>query len=78
MSFLDPITVSRVYVVHRSHSVLEMQAMVADLIENFDFALPDNAKEMVILRKPSVLMMPMVKDHMELGGYLGLKVTSVR
>lgn len=55
-----------------------MQAMVADLIENFDFALPDNAKEMVILRKPSVLMMPMVKDHMELGGYLGLKVTSVR
>lgn len=60
------------------NSVLEMQAVVADLIENFEFALPDNAKDMVILRKPSVLMTPMVKDHMELGVYLGLKVTSLQ
>lgn len=60
------------------NSVLEQQAIVADLIENFEFALPDDAKEMEILRKPTGLMVPMVKDHMELGSWMGLKVTSVR
>lgn len=59
-------------------SVLEMQTMLAGLIENFHFALPDNAKEMQILRKPTGLMVPMVKDHMELGSWMGLKITSVQ
>lgn len=62
----------------RADSVLEMQTMLAGLIENFHFTLPDNAKEMQILRKPTGLMVPMVKDHMELGSWMGLKVTSVR
>lgn len=69
---------AQAYIVGRPDSVLEMQAMIADLIENFEFALPDNAREMVILRKPAGLMMPMVKDHAELGGWMGLKVTSIR
>lgn len=69
---------AQAYVAGRPDSVLEMQSMIADLIENFEFALPDNAKEMVILRKPAGIMMPMVKDHPELGGWMGLKVTSVR
>lgn len=55
-----------------------MQTMLAGLIENFHFTLPDNAKERQILRKPTGLMVPMVKDHMELGSWMGLKVTSVQ
>lgn len=52
--------------------------MLATLLENFEFALPDNAKDRQIVRKPTGLMVPMVKDHMELGSWMGLKVTSVR
>lgn len=54
-----------------------MQTILATLIENFHFALPDNAKEMRILRKPTGIMVPMVEGHAELGTWMGLKVTSV-
>ncbi|EIM87080.1 cytochrome P450 [Stereum hirsutum FP-91666 SS1] len=63
--------------IFKPERVLEMQTILAGLLENFHFALPDNAKEMQILRKPAGVMLPMVKDHLELpvGSWMGLKVT---
>ncbi|EIM91061.1 cytochrome P450 [Stereum hirsutum FP-91666 SS1] len=58
-------------------SVLEMQTMLATLLENFEFALPDNADEMKILRKPTGMMVPMVDGQPRLGAWMGLKVTNV-
>lgn len=59
------------------NSVLEMQTMLATLLENFEFALPDNADEMKILRKPTGMMVPMVDGQPRLGAWMGLKVTNV-
>lgn len=53
-------------------AVIEMQAIAATLIENFEFALPPQTKENIIRRKPTDVMAPMADGH--LGVWMGLKV----
>lgn len=65
------------YTLNHLNSVLEMQTMLATLLENFEFALPDNADEMKILRMPTGMMVPMVDGQPRLGAWMGLKVTNV-
>ena len=53
-------------------SIIEMQVLAATLLENFEFTLPPQTPETHIIRKPLVLMVPMVE-----GGqypWMGLKV----
>ncbi|KZV64464.1 cytochrome P450 [Peniophora sp. CONT] len=52
-------------------SVLEMQAIAATLIENFEFSLPPQTEENIIRRRPSGLMAPMADGHP--GIWMGLK-----
>jgi hypothetical protein len=51
-----------------------MQAILANLLENFEFSLPTDSKNK-IYRKPAVLMVPMTDDYP--GVFMGLKVKSV-
>ncbi|KZV71385.1 cytochrome P450 [Peniophora sp. CONT] len=54
-------------------SVIEMQAIAATLIENFEFGLPPQTKENIIQGKPNVgVMAPMAEGHP--GVWMGLKV----
>jgi cytochrome P450 len=55
-------------------SVIEMQAIAATLIENFEFGLPPQTKENMIRRKPTGLMVPMADG--QYGVWMGLKVKS--
>ncbi|KIP03776.1 hypothetical protein PHLGIDRAFT_31651 [Phlebiopsis gigantea 11061_1 CR5-6] len=56
-------------------SVIEMQAIVADLVENFKFSLPDEKPE--IIRVPAGVMGPMVRGREHEGMLLPLRVTAV-
>ncbi|KAA1474631.1 cytochrome P450 [Dentipellis sp. KUC8613] len=55
-------------------SVIEMQAIVATLLENFEFTLPP-AEKGEIIRKPTALMVPMSDTYP--GAWMGLHVKSV-
>ena len=55
--------------------VLESQAIIVDLIENFKFALPEDKPE--ILRAPLGLMCPIVKGKLKDGSQMPLHVTVV-
>ncbi|VDB99464.1 unnamed protein product [Peniophora sp. CBMAI 1063] len=57
-------------------AVIEMQAIAATLIENFEFALPPQTKENVVRRKPTGIMAPMADGHP--GAWMGLKVKDCR
>ena len=52
-----------------------MQAIVADLIENFKFSIPDDKPE--IIRVPSGVMGPMVAGRENEGMLMPLRVTAV-
>ncbi|EKM51869.1 uncharacterized protein PHACADRAFT_262258 [Phanerochaete carnosa HHB-10118-sp] len=56
-------------------SVIETQAIVADLIENFQFSIPEDKPE--IVRVPATIMSPMVKGMMHEGSQMPLHVTIV-
>ncbi len=53
-------------------STIEMLAIAATLLENFEFSLPPQSSETRITRKPLVLMVPMVESRMY--PWMGLKV----
>ncbi|VDC00881.1 unnamed protein product [Peniophora sp. CBMAI 1063] len=53
-------------------SVIEMQAIAATLIENFEFGLPPQTKENIIHRKPTGVMAPMTEGGTSI--WMGLKV----
>ncbi|KZV60943.1 cytochrome P450 [Peniophora sp. CONT] len=53
-------------------SVLEMQAIAATLIENFEFALPPQTNDNIIKRMPTGVMAPMADGHD--GIWMGLKI----
>lgn len=52
--------------------MIEMQAIVADLIEHFRFSIPDDKPE--IVRAPSMLMAPMIKGKEHEGSQMPLHV----
>ncbi|TBU46080.1 cytochrome P450 [Dichomitus squalens] len=56
-------------------SVIEMQALAAELLERFEFGLPEEHYE--IMRVPAGLMIPLVKDKLELGAVMPLRVSLV-
>ena len=56
-------------------SVIEMQAIVTDLIENFKFRLPKDMPE--IVRAPVGVMAPMIKGKAYEGIKMPLDVTAV-
>lgn len=53
-------------------SIIEMLAIAAILLENFEFSLPPQTPETRVVRKPLVLMVPMAESHMF--PWMGLKV----
>jgi hypothetical protein len=55
-------------------SVLEMQALITTLIENFEFSPPED-KRAHISRKPGTMMIPMAEG--ETGAWLGLYVKAL-
>ncbi|GJE98388.1 cytochrome P450 [Phanerochaete sordida] len=54
-------------------SIIEMQAIVTDLVENFRFTLPKDMPE--IIRVPAAVMVPMIKGKQGEGCKLPLHVT---
>lgn len=52
-----------------------MQAIAVDLLENFRFAVPADAPE--IIRLPTGLMAPIVKTNMKEGLQMPLHVTAL-
>ncbi|THH16717.1 hypothetical protein EW146_g3968 [Bondarzewia mesenterica] len=56
-------------------SVIEMQAVLANVLENFEFSLPPDADKRPIKRMPTLVMAPMVEDHH--GSWMGLKIKSL-
>ena len=62
----DPILISAFI------SIIEMLAIAAILLENFEFSLPPQTPGTRITRKPLVLMVPMAESHMY--PWMGLKV----
>nr|VWO94353.1 Cytochrome P450 monooxygenase CYP52X1 [Ganoderma boninense] len=53
--------------------LIEMQALAAELLERFEFGLPKEHYE--IVRAPAGLMIPLVKDRLELGSVMPLQVS---
>ncbi|EKM52320.1 uncharacterized protein PHACADRAFT_260638 [Phanerochaete carnosa HHB-10118-sp] len=56
-------------------SMIEMQAITADLVENFQFSIPKEKPE--IIRVPAGIMAPMVKGKMREGIQMPLHVTAL-
>ncbi|KAI0032300.1 cytochrome P450 [Vararia minispora EC-137] len=52
--------------------VIEMQTIAIALLENFQFTVPPEPKDRVILRKPATVMSPMNEHHQ--GSWLGLSM----
>ncbi|OCH89199.1 PAH-inducible cytochrome P450 monooxygenase PC-PAH 1 [Obba rivulosa] len=56
-------------------AILEMQAILVELLENFEFSIPDDKPE--IQRVPAGLMVPMIRNKMHLGTQMPLKISVV-
>lgn len=56
-------------------SMIEMQAIAVDLVENFQFSIPKEKPE--IIRVPAGIMIPMVKEKMHEGTQMPLHVTAL-
>ena len=55
------------------HRIIEMQAILVELIEQFEFTIPEDKPE--IIRFPAGLVAPLVKDDMKAGPQMPLRVT---
>ncbi|TFY57340.1 hypothetical protein EVJ58_g7078 [Rhodofomes roseus] len=56
-------------------TVLEVQAVLVDLIENFEFELPDEKPD--IQRVPAGVTIPIIRNNMHLGSQMPLKIIPV-
>ena len=56
-------------------SVIELQAILASVLEKFEFAMPPDADKHPVCRKPTLVMTPIVEGHR--GTWLGLTVKNV-
>ncbi|KAI0719203.1 PAH-inducible cytochrome P450 monooxygenase PC-PAH 1 [Fomitopsis betulina] len=57
-------------------TVIELQAIVVELLENFAFAIPEDKPD--IQRVAGGLMIPMIRGRPELGSQMPLKVTPIK
>ena len=55
--------------------LIEMEAIIADLLDNFKFSIPEDNPD--IIRIPSQIMCPMVKGKESEGVWMPLNVISV-
>ncbi|KAI0826239.1 cytochrome P450 [Irpex lacteus] len=58
-------------------SLIEMQAIIVSLVENFRFSLPSGEHKVEIVRKPLGLMSPMMKDRLAEGVLMPLVVNAL-
>ncbi|KAK0193545.1 cytochrome P450 [Armillaria mellea] len=56
-------------------AVIEMQTIVFELLESFEFSLPK--KDLQIKRQPAFIMLPMVRDEMSKGTQMPLHLTPI-
>ena len=56
-------------------SVIELQAILASVLEKFEFAMPPDADKHPVCRKPTLVMTPIVDGHR--GTWLGLTIKNV-
>ncbi|THH20553.1 hypothetical protein EW146_g851 [Bondarzewia mesenterica] len=56
-------------------TVIELQAILANLLENFEFSLPPDADKRPIKRMPTLVMAPMAEGRQ--GSWMGLKVKTL-
>ena len=56
--------------------IIEMQAILVELIEHFEFSIPDDKPE--IVRFPAGLVVPLVKSDMAAGPQMPLRVSLVQ
>ncbi|THH11303.1 hypothetical protein EW146_g8088 [Bondarzewia mesenterica] len=56
-------------------SVVEMQAILVALLENFEFSLPKDSDKKKIQKKPTAIMVPLVEGYH--GSWMGLNVKTV-
>ena len=56
--------------------IIEMQAILVELIEHFEFAIPEDKPE--IVRFPAGLVAPLVKSEMHLGPQMPLRISPVQ
>lgn len=57
-------------------TVLEIQAVLVELLENFQFTLPDIKPD--IQRVPAGVTIPMIRNKTQLGSQMPLKITPVK
>jgi len=57
-------------------TILELQAIIVELIENFEFAIPADKPD--IQRVPAGVMVPMIRGKMRLGSQMPLKISIVQ
>lgn len=60
----------------RSSSIIEMQAILVELIEQFEFTIPDDKP--TIISFPAGLTVPLVKEDMKAGPQMPLMVSLVQ
>ncbi|GJE98387.1 cytochrome P450 [Phanerochaete sordida] len=56
-------------------ALMEMQAIITDLVENFQFSIPEDKPE--IIRVPANLMAPMIKGRLDEGAQMPLYVVAL-
>lgn len=57
-------------------TVLEIQAVLVELLENFEFTLPDSKPD--IQRVPAGVTIPMIRNKTQLGSQMPLKIAPVK
>ena len=55
-------------------ALIEMQATIVALVEQFEFSVPSKEHNIEIVRKPLGFMTPMVKDRLHEGALMPLMV----
>ena len=56
-----------------AYSIIEMQVILVELLEHFEFAIPEDKPE--IVRFPAGLVIPLVKDDMAAGPQMPLCIS---
>lgn len=68
---------ARIHFDEHQRSLIEQQALIVELLEHFVFELPPDKPE--IQRMPSgIVMIPMIRNKLELGSQMPLLVSMVK
>ena len=67
---------SRIAHTNGENRMIELQALVAEVLEHFEFGVPEENYE--IIRAPAGVMVPLVRGKYELGAVMPLSVSMVQ